>query len=40
VYVLYLMDKYGFAPQIDTGGYLVTKGETALIEKFSPMNIR
>ena len=40
VYVLYLMKKYGFAPQIDTGGFLVTKGQTALIEKLSPMNVR
>jgi simple sugar transport system substrate-binding protein len=40
VYVLYLMKNYGFAPQIDTGGYLVTKGQTALLEKLSPMNIR
>jgi simple sugar transport system substrate-binding protein len=40
VYVLYLMKKYGFSPQIDTGGFLVTKGQTALIEKLSPMNVR
>jgi simple sugar transport system substrate-binding protein len=40
VYVLYLMKQYGFAPQIDTGGYLITKNNIALIEKLSPQNIR
>jgi simple sugar transport system substrate-binding protein len=40
VYVLYLMKKYGFAPQVDTGGYLITKDNITLIEKLSPMNIR
>lgn len=40
VYVLYLMKKYGFAPQIDTGGYLITKDNIALIKKLSPLNIR
>ena len=40
VYVLYLMKKYGFAPQIDTGGFLITKDNIALIEKLSPQNIR
>jgi len=40
VYVLYLMKQYGFAPQIDTGGYLITKDNIALIEKLSPQNIR
>jgi len=40
VYTLYLMKKYGFAPNIDTGGYLVDKTNIALIEKFSPMMIR
>ena len=40
VYVLYLMKQYGFAPQIDTGGYLITKDNIELIEKLSPQNIR
>jgi len=40
VYVLYLMKKYGFAPQIDTGGFLITKGNIALIKTLSPKNIR
>ena len=40
VYTLYLMKKYGFAPNIDTGGYLVDKNNIGLIEKFSPMKIR
>ena len=40
VYTLYLMKKYGFAPNIDTGGYLVDKGKIELIKKFSPMKIR
>jgi simple sugar transport system substrate-binding protein len=40
VYVLYLMKKYGFAPQIDTGGFLITKDNIALIKKLSPQNIR
>lgn len=40
VYVLYLMKKYGFAPQIDTGGYLITKDNISLIERLSPQNIR
>ncbi len=40
IYTLYLMKKYGFAPNIDTGGYLVDKTNIALIEKFSPMKIR
>jgi len=40
VYVLYLMKKYGFAPQIDTGGFLITKDNISLIEKLSPQNIR
>ena len=40
VYVLYLMDKYGFAPQIDTGGYLITKDNIDLIKTLSPKNIR
>jgi simple sugar transport system substrate-binding protein len=40
VYTLYLMKKYGFAPQVDTGGFLITKQNIALIEKLSPQNIR
>ncbi len=40
IYTLYLMKKYGFAPNIDTGGYLVDKSNIELIEKFSPMKIR
>jgi simple sugar transport system substrate-binding protein len=40
VYVLYLMKKYGFAPQIDTGGYLITKDNIELIKSLSPKNIR
>jgi simple sugar transport system substrate-binding protein len=40
VYVLYLMKKYGFAPQIDTGGYLITKENIDLIKQLSPLNIR
>ena len=31
VYTLYLMKKYGFAPQIDTGGYLIDKNNISLI---------
>jgi simple sugar transport system substrate-binding protein len=40
IYTLYLMKKYGFAPQIDTGGYLIDKNNITLIEKLSPMKIR
>jgi hypothetical protein len=40
VYVLYLMKKYGFAPEIDTGGFLITKKNIDLIKKLSPLNIR
>lgn len=40
VYVLYLMKKYGLAPQIDTGGYLITKDNIELIKKLSPKHIR
>jgi simple sugar transport system substrate-binding protein len=40
VYVLYLMKKYGFAPNIDTGGFLVDKNNIALIQKLSPLHIR
>jgi hypothetical protein len=34
------MKKYGFAPNIDTGGYLVTKDQIEMIKKLSPKNIR
>jgi len=37
---LFLMKKYGFAPNIDTGGFLVDKHNIATIEKYSPMHIR
>jgi len=40
IYTLYLMKEYGFAPQIDTGGYLVDKNNIELIEELSPMKIR
>ncbi|MCD6155624.1 MAG: substrate-binding domain-containing protein [Candidatus Atribacteria bacterium] len=41
VYVLYLYNKYGFTPNIDTGGYLVDSPEKiSLIEKLSPLHIR
>jgi len=40
VYVLYLMKKYGFAPEIDTGGFLITKKNIDLIKTLSPKNIR
>ncbi|UCG93744.1 MAG: hypothetical protein JSW13_04645, partial [Candidatus Aerophobus sp.] len=40
VYTLYIMKKYGFAPQIDTGGYLVDKGTIGLIKELSPKMIR
>jgi len=40
IYVLYLMKKYGFAPQIDTGGYLVDKDTIGIIEDLSPKMIR
>jgi simple sugar transport system substrate-binding protein len=40
VYTLYLMKKYGFAPQIDTGGYLVDKDTIGLIKELSPKMIR
>ena len=40
IYVLYLMRKYGFAPNIDTGGYLVDKDTIGIIEKLSPLLIR
>jgi len=40
VYMLYLMKKYGFAPNIDTGGYLVDKDTIGIIEELSPKMIR
>jgi len=40
VYMLYLMKKYGFAPNIDTGGYLVDKDTIGIIEELSPLMIR
>jgi len=40
IYVLMLMKKYGFAPNIDTGGYLVDKNTIGLIEQLSPQKIR
>jgi len=40
IYVLYLMKRYGFAPNIDTGGYLVDKDTIGIIEKLSPLHIR
>jgi simple sugar transport system substrate-binding protein len=40
IYVLYLMKKYGFAPNIDTGGYLVDKDTIGVIEELSPKLIR
>ncbi|MGQ9473221.1 MAG: sugar ABC transporter substrate-binding protein [Candidatus Caldatribacteriaceae bacterium] len=41
VYVLYLYNKYGFTPNIDTGGYLVdSPDKISLLEKLSPLHIR
>jgi len=40
VYTLYLHKRYGFAPNIDTGGYLVDKNTIGLIEQLSPQKIR
>lgn len=40
VMTLYLMEAYGFAPNIDTGGYLITEDNIDLIEKLSPKHIR
>ncbi|MGQ9623592.1 MAG: sugar ABC transporter substrate-binding protein [Candidatus Caldatribacteriaceae bacterium] len=41
VYVLYLYNKYGFTPNIDTGGYLVdSPDKISLIEKLSPEHVR
>jgi simple sugar transport system substrate-binding protein len=35
VIVLYLYNKYGLTPNIDTGGYLITKDNLGLIQKLS-----
>ncbi len=35
VYTLYLYNKYGLTPNIDTGGYLITKETVSLIEDLS-----
>ena len=40
MYVLYLIKKYDLRPNIDTGGYLITKDNIALIGKLSPLHIR
>jgi len=40
VYTLYLMKRYSFAPNIDTGGYLVTKANIATIQTLSAAHIR
>ena len=40
VYVLYLIKKYDLRPNIDTGGYLITKDNIDLIGKLSPQHIR
>jgi simple sugar transport system substrate-binding protein len=41
VYVLYLYNKGGFTPNIDTGGYLVdSPDKIVLIEKLSPLHVR
>jgi len=40
VYVLYLIKKYDLRPNIDTGGYLITKDNIELIGKLSPQHIR
>ena len=40
VYVLYLIKKYDLRPNIDTGGYLITKDNIALIKKLSPLHVR
>jgi simple sugar transport system substrate-binding protein len=40
VYTLYIMKKYGFTPQIDTGGFLVDKDTIGLIKELSPKMIR
>jgi len=40
VYVLYLIKKYDLRPNIDTGGYLITKDNIELIGKLSPLHIR
>ncbi|MFZ4615501.1 MAG: substrate-binding domain-containing protein [Rectinemataceae bacterium] len=40
VYTLYLMKRYSFAPNIDTGGYLVDKKNLATIQTLSAAHIR
>jgi simple sugar transport system substrate-binding protein len=35
VYTLYLYKKFGLTPNIDTGGYLITKDNLGLIEELS-----
>ena len=40
IYMLYLYKKYGFTPNIDTGGFLVDVNTIGLIEKLSPLHIR
>ena len=35
VSTLYLLNKYGLTPNIDTGGYLITKDNLGIIEKYS-----
>lgn len=35
IYTLYLYDKYGLTPNIDTGGYLITEETVGLIEDLS-----
>jgi len=35
VYTLYLYNKFGLTPNIDTGGYLITKDNLGLIEELS-----
>ncbi len=40
VLCLWLYKKYGFRPNIETGGYIVDKNTIGLIEKLSPLHIR
>ncbi len=35
IYTMYLYNKYGLTPNIDTGGYLITKDNLGLIEELS-----
>ena len=35
IYTMYLFNKYGLTPNIDTGGYLITKDNLGLIEELS-----